>query len=92
MVKEECIKGIEIINRVFPYGTEAPTFIQCTHGGCSKMGCPDCIGQCPLFFCQDTQCRKCKKDPWAVCEFHSEEDIKMAMKQKDGEAVDQIAK
>ncbi|EXJ72310.1 uncharacterized protein A1O5_04814 [Cladophialophora psammophila CBS 110553] len=61
---------------LFPYGQEAPTFLQCTKGGsigCGKMVCPDCCGECPNPICKDIQCRKCKKNPWAECLWHDED-------------------
>ncbi|OAP61176.1 hypothetical protein AYL99_03377 [Fonsecaea erecta] len=61
---------------LFPYGQEAPTFLQCTKGGeigCGKMVCPDCCGECPNLICKDIQCRKCKKNPWAECLWHDED-------------------
>ncbi|KAK5064666.1 hypothetical protein LTR84_000500 [Exophiala bonariae] len=64
------------ITTVFPYGREVSTFLQCTEGdetGCGKMICPDCCGQCPTDICKDVQCRRCKKDPWAICDWHDEE-------------------
>ncbi|ETI23549.1 hypothetical protein G647_05351 [Cladophialophora carrionii CBS 160.54] len=61
---------------LFPYGQEAPTFLQCTKGdevGCGKMVCPDCCGECPQPICKDIQCQKCKKDPWNDCLWHDED-------------------
>ncbi|KIV91203.1 hypothetical protein PV10_05767 [Exophiala mesophila] len=63
------------ITKVFPYGREAPTFLQCTKDdetGCGQMVCPDCCGICPLEYCGDVQCRKCKSDPWDICDWHDE--------------------
>ena len=63
------------ITKVFPYGREAPTFLQCTKDdetGCGQMVCPDCCGICPLEYCGDVQCRKCKADPWDICDWHDE--------------------
>ena len=75
-IKEQAFALMDQINRVFPHGTEVPTFLQCTNGGgCGKYVCPECIGMCPLSICRDTQCTRCKKDPWAICEFHDDEQI-----------------
>jgi hypothetical protein len=76
LVKEQAFACMDQINRVFPDGKEVPTFLQCTNGGgCGRYVCPECIGICPLSICRDTQCRRCKKDPWAICEFHDSEQI-----------------
>jgi hypothetical protein len=70
---------------IYSYGQEAPTFLQCTHGapgdtvGCGKMVCPDCCGMCPNAICADIQCRKCKKQPWAECQWHDSEMNRMAI-------------
>jgi hypothetical protein len=72
-VAEERLLQIAFL---FPYGQEAPTFLQCTKGdevGCGKMVCPDCCGECPHPICKDIQCRKCKKDPWNDCLWHDED-------------------
>lgn len=71
-----AVERIQQITTIFPYGREMPTFLRCTSGvgngsGCGRMVCPDCCGVCPDEACSDIQCRKCKKDPWAECEWHS---------------------
>lgn len=75
-IKELAFERMDQINRVFPDGKEVPTFLRCTDGGgCGKYVCPECIGMCPLSVCRDTQCIGCKKCPWAVCDFHDDEQI-----------------
>ena len=77
--KEESIKIMAAIAKIYPSGKEAPTFLQCTHDtpgeagrGCGKMVCPECMGICPDPSCQDMQCRKCKRpDPWSPCDWHT---------------------
>ncbi|KIX10080.1 uncharacterized protein Z518_01161 [Rhinocladiella mackenziei CBS 650.93] len=61
------------ICHIYPFGMEAPTFLQCIRGdeiGCGKIVCPDCCGICPNEICRDIQCRKCKKIPWEECLWH----------------------
>ncbi|EAW08862.1 uncharacterized protein ACLA_098040 [Aspergillus clavatus NRRL 1] len=41
-----------------------------THGGCGRYVCSACWGICPVELCQDVQCKECKKDPWAACDWH----------------------
>jgi hypothetical protein len=75
-IKEQAFERMDQINRLFSQGRELPTFLQCTDGGgCGKYVCPECIGMCPLSICGDTQCKGCKLDPWAICDFHDEEQI-----------------
>lgn len=78
---KEAAERIQQITAVFPYGREISTFLQCTHSGtgegpgCGKRVCPDCCGMCPIEGCSDIQCRKCKSDFWAPCDWHSAADI-----------------
>ena len=68
----ETQQRLQEINKVFPFGREVPTFLRCTSPtGCGKLVCPDCCGACPDQTCQDVQCRRCKKNPWAECEWHT---------------------
>jgi len=71
--RQNVVEKIQEITELFPYGKEIPTFVQCTSGGgggCGKLVCPDCSGICPTPACRDTQCRRCKEDPWAACPWH----------------------
>jgi hypothetical protein len=69
--REEAYQRIVDISTVFPYGKEAPTFLECTT--CRKTVCPDCCGRCPVDACGDLECRKCKSpDPWKECDWHYE--------------------
>lgn len=67
---------IQEITKLYPYGREAPTFLQCTNSvgedqaSCGKLVCPDCCSVCPDDFCGDTLCRKCKKAMWEECDWH----------------------
>jgi hypothetical protein len=68
---QEAEQRIVDISKVFPYGREAPTFLQCTT--CRKTICPDCCGMCPIENCEDLECRRCKSpDPWRECSWHFE--------------------
>lgn len=77
--RENALMQIQEITKVFPYGQETPTFLQCTGGladekpGCGKLVCPDCCSVCPDEACGDTQCRKCKPRMWEECEWHRQE-------------------
>lgn len=68
--RDDAMKKVVDITTVFPYGKEAPTFIQCT--SCKELVCPDCCGICPHETCGDTQCRRCKTDPWMECGWHGD--------------------
>ena len=48
---KEAWTKLHEITRVYPYGQEAPTFIQCTE--CRKWACPECVGVCPNAICQE---------------------------------------
>lgn len=71
-----ALQRIQEITKVYPYGKEVPTFLQCTAGligdglGCGKLVCPDCCSICPDEACGDTQCRKCKSQMWEECTWH----------------------
>lgn len=73
-----ALQRIQEITRLYPYGKEAPTFLQCTAEmggskmGCGKIVCPDCCGVCPNDACRDTVCRKCKPKMWEECEWHED--------------------
>ncbi|KAK5076652.1 hypothetical protein LTR64_005870 [Lithohypha guttulata] len=77
---------IQEITRLFPYGREAPTFLQCTAGsgeteaGCGKTICPDCCSICPDEMCGDTLCRKCKPAMWEECDWHKGDTIMVGSK------------
>ncbi|GIJ90195.1 hypothetical protein Asppvi_009148 [Aspergillus pseudoviridinutans] len=50
---------------------EASTYSLCTTpGGCGRYVCSDCWGICPVELCRDVQCKDCKEDPWAACDWH----------------------
>ena len=66
MAAEQMIRKIIALN---PSGPDiAGTFLPCS--SCSKTLCPDCCGICPDIMCRDVQCRNCKSDPWAECDWH----------------------
>lgn len=49
-------------------GKELPTFLKCSE--CEEMVCPECCGECCEEICRLVCCRKCKRDPWDVCDYH----------------------
>jgi hypothetical protein len=61
MIKEE-------IERVDVTGKEVGTFLKCSD--CGKEVCPECCGECCDEICKLICCRKCKSDPWDVCDYH----------------------
>ena len=68
---EEAKTNLKNVEKIFPTGAEVPTFITCST--CYSKVCPRCSGQCPdEVHCKDLQCRKCKKDPWSICEWHAD--------------------
>lgn len=78
-----ALQRIQEITKVFPYGKESPTFLQCTNrgvddgGGCGESVCPDCCSVCPDDFCGDTLCRKCKPAMWEECDWHKDDGLMM---------------
>lgn len=66
--QQEAIMMLKNIESLYPSGREVPTFLKCST--CENMVCPFCCGQCPHEMCKDIQCRKCKKNPWASCDWH----------------------
>jgi len=93
---QHAMEKVQEISRIFPYGKETPTFIQCTNSvgggsGCGKMVCPDCCGVCPNEACGDTQCRRCKKDPWVECGWHADGTLDMDLLCKGkGKALEEV--
>lgn len=72
-----ALQRIHEITQLYPYGREAPTFLQCTVGvggsmGCGRMVCPDCCSTCPDDVCADVVCRRCKPAMWEECDWHKE--------------------
>ena len=49
-------------------GKEVGTFMKCSD--CEKTVCPECAGECCDEICKLVCCRKCKSDPWDVCDYH----------------------
>ena len=49
--------------------SDKPTFIKCPD--CNELVCPECIGVCPLGFCQYMVCKKCKPSFGEPCEWHN---------------------
>lgn len=73
-----ALQRIQEITKLYPYGRESPTFLQCTAGtvgekmGCGRMVCPDCCSICPDDACADTVCRRCKPAMWEECDWHKD--------------------
>ncbi|KAH1741290.1 hypothetical protein V6Z88_008968 [Aspergillus fumigatus] len=62
---------LKLIQRLGNSVLEATTYSLCTTpGGCGRYVCSDCWGICPVELCHDVQCKDCKEDPWAACDWH----------------------
>ena len=72
---QECADSARTISKYYTPRDES-TFLECTE--CRKSVCPSCIGICPIYPCRDQQCKECKPDQGAMCDFHDEEDIHMS--------------
>ncbi|RJE19706.1 hypothetical protein PHISCL_07961 [Aspergillus sclerotialis] len=66
-----CSRLMKAIDRLGSKVKDTSTFSMCTlGGGCGRRVCPKCCGMCPTAICRDIQCKECKSDPWAVCDWH----------------------
>ncbi|KAI9852462.1 MAG: hypothetical protein M1824_001891 [Vezdaea acicularis] len=71
--KEKHMVTLNKMLDVVYVGVDPPTFLRCTTQTCRKLVCPECCGICPeSVICGDIQCKDCKKDPWARCDWHEE--------------------
>ncbi|OJJ04931.1 hypothetical protein ASPVEDRAFT_54995 [Aspergillus versicolor CBS 583.65] len=61
----------KIIEHLGTHAKDVSTFAQCTPpDGCGRYVCASCSGVCPSEICRDIQCKECKPDPWASCDWH----------------------
>ncbi|OJJ55984.1 hypothetical protein ASPSYDRAFT_80640 [Aspergillus sydowii CBS 593.65] len=61
----------KIIEHLGAHAKDVSTFTQCTPpDGCGRYVCASCSGVCPSEICRDIQCKDCKPDPWASCDWH----------------------
>ncbi|KAL4904685.1 hypothetical protein BDW74DRAFT_178775 [Aspergillus multicolor] len=69
--RDNAKRLVDIIDKIGINAKDVSTFSQCTPpDGCGRYVCPDCCGVCPSEICRDIQCKDCKPDPWATCEWH----------------------
>ncbi|RDW72616.1 uncharacterized protein DSM5745_07788 [Aspergillus mulundensis] len=69
--RDDAKRLVDIIDKIGIYAKDVGTFSQCTPpDGCGRYVCPECCGVCPSEICRDIQCKECKPNPWASCEWH----------------------
>ena len=68
--KKQAMKAIREIVALYPAGGKdaLDMFLRCT--SCERTVCSMCCGVCPEELCGDLQCKDCKTDPWARCDWH----------------------
>lgn len=68
--KKQAAQSLRTIMASHPTGgTDVlDMFLKCST--CMQTVCSMCCGVCPEGLCGDLQCKGCKADPWAKCDWH----------------------